>query len=132
MSIICILDYRQVYQDAMKNIPLIRLILPTLFALSITSLAASEEIPQFSLTIQNHRFQPIQVEVPAGVRFKLVVHNLDATPEEFESFSLNREKIIPGSSSAAIFIGPVKPGKYPFFGDFNQATANGVLIAVKQ
>jgi hypothetical protein len=28
-----------------------------------------------------------------------------------------------------IYIGPLKPGKYPFFGEFNQATARGVVIA---
>jgi hypothetical protein len=26
-------------------------------------------------------------------------------------------------------IGPLAPGRYPFFGEFNQATAKGVVIA---
>ncbi|WP_410473483.1 cupredoxin domain-containing protein [Guyparkeria sp. TX1] len=83
----------------------------------------------FDLTIKDHRFQPEAVTIPAGEKVKLMVHNQDATPEEFESYELNREKIIPGNSKAVIFIGPLEPGEYPFFGEFNQATAQGHVIA---
>jgi hypothetical protein len=27
-----------------------------------------------------------------------------------------------------VWIGPLKPGRYPFMGEFNQATAKGVVI----
>jgi hypothetical protein len=57
------------------------------------------------------------------------VDNQDATPEEFESHELNREKVIAGKSKATIFIGPLKAGSYPFIGEFNEATAKGVVIA---
>jgi hypothetical protein len=67
--------------------------------------------------------------VPAGQKVKLIVENQDATPEEFESHELNREKIVAPKSKVSIFIGPLKAGKYPFFGEFNQATARGLVIA---
>lgn len=67
--------------------------------------------------------------MPAGQKVKLVIHNQDSTPEEFESHELNREKVIPGGAKSAVFIGPLQPGKYPFFGEFNEATARGVVIA---
>ena len=67
--------------------------------------------------------------MPAGKRVKLTVHNQDATPEEFESHSLNREKLIPGGAKATIYIGPLKPGRYDFVGEFNEATAKGVVVA---
>ena len=60
---------------------------------------------------------------------KLIIDNQDASPEEFESHELNREKIIPAKSKGVVYIGPLKAGKYPFFGEFNQATARGVVIA---
>ena len=44
------------------------------------------------------------------------------------TLELNREKIIPGGKEVTVFIGPVKPGRYPFFGEFNQDTAQGVVI----
>ncbi|MEO8161208.1 MAG: cupredoxin domain-containing protein [Arenimonas sp.] len=28
-----------------------------------------------------------------------------------------------------IFLGPLKPGRYPFFGEFHMQTAQGALIA---
>jgi hypothetical protein len=59
------------------------------------------------------------------------VHNQDPTPEEFESYELNREKIIPANSAAIVYIGPLSPGEYPFFGEFNPKTAQGVLIATQ-
>ncbi|MBX3604328.1 MAG: cupredoxin domain-containing protein [Piscinibacter sp.] len=85
--------------------------------------------PELSLVIKNHRFEPGELKVPAGQRIKLVVHNQDSTPEEFESHSLKREKVIPGGAKATIFIGPLKPGRYTFFGEYNEATAKGAVIA---
>jgi hypothetical protein len=37
--------------------------------------------------------------------------------------------VIPGKSKATIFIGPLKQGRYPFVGEFNEKTAKGVIIA---
>lgn len=82
-----------------------------------------------ALTLKNHRFTPEELKVPAHTRIKLMLVNEDATPEEFESHALNREKVVPGNSKATLFIGPLKPGKYPFVGEYNEATAHGVVIA---
>lgn len=71
---------------------------------------------------------PSELQIPAGQKVRLVVDNQDPTPEEFESYSLNREKIIPGNAKATIFIGPLKPGTYEFFGEFHQETAQGKII----
>ena len=81
------------------------------------------------LVIKNHRFEPVELKVPAGQRVKLIVHNQDNTAEEFESHDLNREKIVPPGAKASIFIGPLKPGRYTFTGEYNEATAKGVVIA---
>src|SRR2546423_776758 len=84
---------------------------------------------EVKLTIKDHRFIPTEVRVPANTKIKLLVANEDPTPEEFESHALNREKVIPGRSSATILIGPLKPGRYEFVGEFNEATAKGAIIA---
>lgn len=99
-----------------------------LSALLLGTTAATAEIPEYTLTIREHRFEPAQLTVPAGVKVRLKVINSDATPEEFESHELNREKVIAGGATATIFVGPLEPGRYPFFGEFNEATAQGVLI----
>jgi plastocyanin len=90
--------------------------------------AAAADPPEFTLTIKDHKFEPAELTVPAGQKVKLKVVNADATPEEFESHELKREKVIPGNTTATIFVGPLKPGEYPFFGEFNPKTAQGKLI----
>jgi hypothetical protein len=85
--------------------------------------------PVFEIEIRNHLFQPDEITIPANTKVKLIVYNRDPTPEEFESFELNREKVIMGGAKATIFIGPLPPGEYPFFGEFNPNTALGRIIA---
>ena len=109
-----------------------------MFKLSLSALILSLLAPavslaadpvEFKLVIKDHRFVPAELKVPAGQKIKLVVENQDATPEEFESYSLNREKIVPGKGKITVMVGPLKPGKYEFFGEFNMDTAQGVVIA---
>ena len=101
----------------------------TLLLTAFAAVPAFADEPTFTLVIQDHRFEPAELTIPAGTKVKLVVENRDATPEEFESHELNREKVVAGKSSATIWIGPLKPGRYPFFGEFNEKTAQGVIVA---
>jgi len=80
------------------------------------------------LVIRNHRFEPAELHVPAGKKIKLIVDNQDSTAEEFESYALNREKVVPAHSRVPIFVGPLALGRYPFFGEFHQQTAQGVIF----
>lgn len=88
-----------------------------------------EKKTTYEIFIKDHKFTPEELYVPAGQKIKLIVHNQDPTPEEFESDDFRREKIIAGNSKATIHVGPLKPGKYHFFGEFNLKTANGYLYA---
>jgi hypothetical protein len=99
------------------------------FLLLLTTNFVWAEKPVIQLVIKDHLFYPSELLVPANKKIKLIVDNQDSTPEEFESYELNREKVILGNSKAVIFIGPLAPGEYPFFGEFNMATAQGKLIA---
>ena len=104
-------------------------LIPLVFTFFLLSLSAWAADPEFAVVIRNHRFEPAEVRVPAGQKIKLVVHNQDSSPEEFESYELKREKIIAPGSKAQIFVGPLSPGRYPFFGDFHEKTARGAIIA---
>jgi hypothetical protein len=83
----------------------------------------------YTLVIKDHKFQPTEIEIPAGKKIALIVKNEDPTPEEFESNELRREKVVAGGQEITVYIGPVKPGRYEFFGDFNPKTARGHIIA---
>ena len=104
-----------------------RVVLAALLTVGAAAFAAGER--EVKLVIENHKFTPETVTVPAGQKVKLLVENKDPTPEEFDSHDLNREKVIPGKSSATIYIGPLKAGEYKFIGEFNEKTAKGVIVA---
>jgi plastocyanin len=82
-----------------------------------------------TLTIRDHVFNPAEIKVKANQRVQLTVINEDATPEEFDSKALKVEKVIAGKSKGVVRIGPLKPGRYPFIGEFHESTAKGVVIA---
>lgn len=91
--------------------------------------AAGARADDYVLTIKEHRFTPAELKVPANQRVVITVINEDATPEEFESTVLKVEKVIAGKSKGVVRIGPLKPGRYPFVGEYHEATAKGVIIA---
>lgn len=89
---------------------------------------AHADRPEVVIEIRDHLFLPPEVEVPGNVKIRLLIYNRDPSPEEFESYELNREKVIMGNRKAVIFIGPLLPGEYPFFGEFHPETAQGKVI----
>lgn len=91
--------------------------------------AAPARADDYVLTIKDHRFTPTEIKIPANKRVQITVVNDDATPEEFESKEMKVEKVIPGKSKGVVRVGPLKPGRYPFFGEFHEATAKGTLVA---
>jgi plastocyanin len=82
------------------------------------------------LQIKDHLFSPATLYVPAGEKIKLVIDNQDGTPEEFESFSLNREKVILGHSKGVVFVGPLAPGEHAFVGEYHPDSARGQIVVV--
>jgi plastocyanin len=90
--------------------------------------SAFAEEASLSLSIKDHRFSPAEIRAPANTAITLTIKNLDKTPEEFESKPLRVEKVIAGGGETTVHIHPLSPGKYRFFGDYHEATAEGFLI----
>ncbi|MDB5800118.1 MAG: hypothetical protein JWL63_1057 [Rhodocyclales bacterium] len=113
----------------MRKMPLAvsALTLSVLFGTFMAPLAQADE--DIKLVIENHLFVPTEIRVSANQKIRIVIDNRDATPEEFESQGLRAEKVIPGKSKGVVVVGPLKPGRYAFYGEFNAKTAQGVLIA---
>lgn len=106
-----------------------RLTLAVGFVLAAFPLAkAWSEEAAYVITIKEHKLDPSELEVPAGVEFSLVVKNVDDTPEEFESEALDIEKIIPAGAEAQFSIGPLEPGSYDVVGEFHEETARGMIV----
>jgi hypothetical protein len=104
-----------------------RLVAALVASLSLSAFASGD--PELSLVIENNKFTPERLEIPANKKVKVTIENKDATAEEFESHDLKIEKVIPAKSRGVVYVGPVKPGEYKFVGEFHEKTAKGVIVA---
>ena len=94
--------------------------------LNLSVMSADEAI--YIVSIKDHQFFPAELKIPVNSKVKIIVENQDQTAEEFESYDLNREKVVTGNGKIVIFIGPLKPGTYKYFGEFHKDSAQGVII----
>ncbi|WP_036287851.1 cupredoxin domain-containing protein [Methylosinus sp. PW1] len=92
-----------------------------------TTFALAEQA-SLSISIKDHHFQPAEIHAPANTLITLVVRNLDSTPEEFESKTLRVEKLVAGNGTITMQIRPLAIGRYRFFGDYHEDTAEGYLV----
>lgn len=98
-----------------------------LMALSTAIYAA--DLLTFKLELNDGKVNPARIEVPAGQKIKIEIHNTGKSPVEFESVQLRKEKVLAPGASSFVVIAPMQPGEYKFFDDFHAATAQGVIVA---
>ncbi len=103
------------------------LVLGACLWLPVLCLAAAQET--YTIVIKEHQFEPARLNIPAGQKVKVVIDDQDPTPEEFESYELNREKVVAGGKQIILYLGPLKPGSYKYFGEFHKETAQGAIVA---
>lgn len=105
--------------------------LPVLAAATMLALAATAHAdPQpIKVVLKDHRFAPAEITVPANQPVVIEVNNADNLAEEFDSDSLKAEKVIAGGQKGLVRIRPLKPGRYPFMGEYHSKTAQGVVVA---
>jgi hypothetical protein len=97
-----------------------------LMAMSMALYAA--DLLTFQLELNDGKLSPARIEVPAGQKIKIEVHNTGKSPVEFESVQLRKEKVLAPGASSFVVIAPMQPGEYKFFDDFHSA-AQGVIVA---
>jgi len=101
-----------------------------LAALALASARAEAPETTVKLVLENHRFTPATVEVPAGQRIHVELVNHDGAAEEFDSDDLHAEKDVAPHGKAVFTVGPLAPGTYHFMGELHAATASGEFHAV--
>jgi hypothetical protein len=89
----------------------------------------AEDDPVFRIDFKDGVVTPTRLEVPANRRFSLDLHNLGATPAEFESRELRKEKVLAPGTNSVLVIRTLDPGEYDFFDDFHPGTPSAVLVA---
>lgn len=101
-------------------------------AFLFASFISVAEDKKYVIELKDNTFEPQVLFVPANKKLKIIVTNRDNEPEEFDSFDLNREKVLFPNKSSTIYIGPLVPGEYLYFGEFHPNIAKGKIIAVKK
>lgn len=83
----------------------------------------------FPVVIGGGRITPAELEVPAGVKIKLTLHNKGPGPCEFENLGLRVEKVLAPGARSFVVIHPLRPGRYRFIDEFHPDTGAMWLIA---
>lgn len=91
--------------------------------------ARAEEEPTFRIEFSDGKISPLRLEVPARTRFRLELNNAGASPAEFESTELRKEKVIAPGAQTVMVIRTLDPGEYQFFDDFHPGSPPAVLVA---
>jgi plastocyanin len=91
--------------------------------------AAAADPAEIPLVIEKNRFQPDVIKVKAGAPFVLVITNKDKGPEELDMAQPRIEKVIPGGKTVRLKMPALKPGKYPFVGEYHSETAKATIVA---
>ena len=110
----------------------IRAVLPVLLLVGAApgalSSARAADVVFLEIRLKDHKFEPAELKAPAGSPVIITLINDDATPEEFESAPLKFEKVVVGKGKISVKVSPQKPGRYTFFGEYHEKTAQGALV----
>jgi plastocyanin len=98
-------------------------------AFGTVAAAAAADPAEIPLVIEKNRFQPDVIKVKAGAPFVLVITNKDKGPEELDMAQPRIEKVIPGGKTVRLKMPALKPGKYPFVGEYHSETAKATIVA---
>ena len=105
------------------------LILTALLLLITVPLSAKAD--DYVITLKDNAFSPKELTIPAGQKVKVTVKNMSATPAEFESSDLNREKVVGANNEITVYLGPLDAGSYGYFNDFNRDTTGTIKVQKK-
>jgi hypothetical protein len=81
------------------------------------------------LRFENRSFMPQTITVPANQPVTLRITNASKEAIEFESFKLNREKVVGPGETIIVRLPALRPGSYDFYDDFHQDVPAGSIIA---
>ena len=90
--------------------------------------AALAQYATVEIAVKDKKFEPAEIKAPANARIVIHITNRDAIAMEFESKSLKVEKVFAANGEGVVRVGPLKPGRYEFFDDFNQANQGTLVV----
>jgi hypothetical protein len=90
--------------------------------------ARADDTPT-QIDFTNGHFQPASLKIAANTPIKLKVRNDGESAIEFESFELNRERVVQPGQTITVQLPKLDPGQYHFFDDFHHDVPQGTITA---
>jgi Cupredoxin-like domain len=112
----------------MRSLVLGSVALAMLATVAVAPARAEQYAATVEIVVKDKKFDPVEVKVPADKRIVIKVINRDGAAMEFESKSMKAEKVIAANSEGILRVGPLKPGKYEFFDDFNMSNRGTLIV----
>jgi len=97
--------------------------------LALPIVARADDSAASVVRFQGNRFEPAELVVKAGAPLQLRVVNANPDAIEFESFELNRERVVQPGQEIVVYLPPLDPGTYKFFDDFHRDAGEGTITA---
>jgi plastocyanin len=97
-------------------------------AMAAAPALATAEDHTIALTVTDTGFAPVEVEAPAGGRVRIEITNKSSGAIEFESFELNRERVIQVGQTVSVYVTGLSAGRYAFFDDFHQERKGTLVV----
>ena len=93
-------------------------------------LHAADGAGQIEVSLKDHRFTRSEIHFSARKKIELLIKNEDATADEFELLpAFGPKRLSEAARRGVVRLRALDPGRYPFEGEFNAATAQGVVVA---
>jgi heme/copper-type cytochrome/quinol oxidase subunit 2 len=96
-------------------------------ALGVGAAHAADE-STLVLSVAEGGFSPSELEAPAHSRVRIEVTNRTPVAIEFESFALNRERVVQPGQTVSVWVSGLEPGRYEFFDDFHQERRGTLVV----
>ena len=100
----------------------------TLVATAFSAADAAPVPATMVITLKNHQFSPSAITVAVGQPVRIELINRDGTAEEIDADDLGWDIKLPPHGKVVLPLpAQLKPGSYPFRGEYHPKTALGTL-----
>jgi hypothetical protein len=89
----------------------------------------ADELQTYEIELKGHAFSPSEIHVPTGKPFVVVVTNGDSEADEFEMLIPPVEHAVEPGSVARVRVRPLRPGRFPFFGENDPDNEKGAFVS---
>ncbi len=100
-----------------------------LLGLVHADLSNADDLASYEITLQDHHFTPAEIHVPTGKPFIVVITNSNDGPDEFEMLFPALEKPLQPGEQGKVKVRPLRPGRFPFFGESDPDNETGAFIS---